>query len=101
MCDVSAKLIAWQDGELPDEEAPSIERHVATCAECRNRLEAYQKVSALVDAYCNAALAVEGTSATASVGARAGRSGQRGPAARPLPTHAHRAGRLPHSPSLP
>jgi hypothetical protein len=57
MCDFSTKLIAWHDGELPDDEAAAIEQHVHVCSECRNRLGAYRKVSGMVNAYCDAALA--------------------------------------------
>jgi anti-sigma factor RsiW len=57
MCDFSNKLIAWRDGELPDDEAAAIEQHVRVCSECHNRLDAYQKVSGMVDTYCDALLA--------------------------------------------
>ena len=57
MCDFSKKLIAWRDGELPDDEAPILEQHVRACRECYNRLDAYQKVSGMVNAYCDASLA--------------------------------------------
>jgi anti-sigma factor RsiW len=57
MCDDSTKLIAWHDGELPDDQAAAIEQHVRACGECRGRLDAYEKVSAMLDAYCDAALA--------------------------------------------
>jgi anti-sigma factor RsiW len=54
MCDVSGKLIAWMDGELPENEAAYVERHVRDCSECRRCAEAYTCVSRLVIAYCDA-----------------------------------------------
>jgi anti-sigma factor RsiW len=57
MCDVSTKLLTWHDGELPDHEAAAVEEHVRRCSECRDRLAAYRKVSGMVNAYCDAALA--------------------------------------------
>jgi anti-sigma factor RsiW len=57
MCDFSTKLIAWRDGELPDDEAAAVERHVRVCGECQNRLDAYQNVTGMLNAYCDAALA--------------------------------------------
>jgi hypothetical protein len=59
MCDFSTKLIAWHDGELPDDEAAAGEQHVRVCSECRDRLGAYQEISGMVNAYCDAALASE------------------------------------------
>jgi anti-sigma factor RsiW len=55
MCDLSDKLIAWLDHELPPHEAAALEQHLEACAECRNCLHAYQEVSKSVDAYCDAA----------------------------------------------
>ena len=54
MCDVSGKLIAWMDGELPENEAAYVERHIRDCSECRRCAEAYTCVSRLVIAYCDA-----------------------------------------------
>jgi anti-sigma factor RsiW len=57
MCDFSGKLIAWLDHELPPEEATEVERHLASCCECRSGVEAYKRVSGEFDAYCDAAIA--------------------------------------------
>jgi hypothetical protein len=54
MCDVSEKLVAWLDRELPGNEVADIERHVKTCAECRLRLDAYKNVDRVLESYCNA-----------------------------------------------
>jgi anti-sigma factor RsiW len=59
MCDVSGKLIAWMDGELAENEAANVERHVRDCSGCRNRVEAYGEVSLLVVTYCDAAAAAK------------------------------------------
>lgn len=53
MCDFDGKLIAWMDRELPAEEAARIECHVDACAECRARLEKYERVSVELDAFCD------------------------------------------------
>jgi anti-sigma factor RsiW len=53
MCD-QAKLVAWIDGELPGDEAATIEAHVRECQACRNRITTYQKVSEDVHLYCDA-----------------------------------------------
>jgi len=45
MCDFSGRLIAWMDGELAENEAATVEQHVPVCAECQERLAAYQKAS--------------------------------------------------------
>jgi hypothetical protein len=55
---LSGKLIAWLDGELPTDEAARVERHVRACAECRSRVAAYDQVSSAFTAYCDAAVAV-------------------------------------------
>jgi anti-sigma factor RsiW len=55
MCDGSGKLIAWMDGELAENEAADVERHVRECAECRSRVEAFGEVSRLVVSYCDVA----------------------------------------------
>ncbi len=59
MCDLSGKLVAWMDGELAENEAADLERHVRDCPECRNRVEAYGEVSRLVVTYCEAAAAAK------------------------------------------
>jgi anti-sigma factor RsiW len=57
MCDVSAKLIAWLDQELPPDEAADVERHLETCSECRGHLDEYKRASNEFDAYCDEAIA--------------------------------------------
>jgi Putative zinc-finger len=57
MCEFSGRLIAWFDRELPAGEAADVERHVRVCAECRSQLGAYERVSAALEAYCDAAMA--------------------------------------------
>jgi len=57
MCEFSEKLIAWLDRELPAENAANVARHVDICAECRNHLDVYRRVSETIDAYCDARLA--------------------------------------------
>lgn len=57
MCDFSGKLIAWMDGELADNEAADVERHVRDCSECRSSVDAYENVSRLLVTYCDAAAA--------------------------------------------
>jgi hypothetical protein len=59
MCEFSGKLIAWMDRELPGSEAVDLERHVAVCAECRERLAAYECASRAFNAYCEATFAAE------------------------------------------
>lgn len=59
MCDFSGKLIAWMDRELPGSEAADLERHVAACVECRERLAAYERASSAFNAYCEATFAAE------------------------------------------
>ena len=54
MCDFSGRLVAWMDGELAENEAAEIERHVAACAECRARVEAYKEEVSGFAAYCDA-----------------------------------------------
>lgn len=56
MCDSSGRLVAWMDGELAGAEAAVVERHVGACAECRERVAAYEEVSRGFAAYCNAML---------------------------------------------
>jgi anti-sigma factor RsiW len=57
MCDVSEKLIAWLDHELPENEAADLGRHLQGCAECRNRLDGYSEVNNAIVAYCDAVMA--------------------------------------------
>lgn len=57
MCELSTKLIAWLDGELPDGEATEVEQHVWACRECRDAVDQYRNVSGTIGAYCNAAVA--------------------------------------------
>jgi hypothetical protein len=59
MCDFSGKLIALMDRELPGSEAVDLERHIAACAECRERLAAYEYASSAFNAYCEATFAAE------------------------------------------
>lgn len=56
MCEFSAKLIAWMDGELPLDEAGCVEEHLESCVECPARLAAYRQVAAGFEAYCDAAM---------------------------------------------
>ncbi len=57
MCEISRKLIAWLDGELPADEAAGIGRHLRGCAECRSELSVYERLSDALDAYCEAGFA--------------------------------------------
>jgi anti-sigma factor RsiW len=59
MCELSARLVAWLDGELLDSEATDVERHLNTCHECRKRIEKYTKVRGMLGAYCDATLAAK------------------------------------------
>ena len=56
MCDFSGRLIAWMDCELEANEAAVVERHVRACAECRERVAAYEDVSSRFTAYCDVVL---------------------------------------------
>lgn len=56
MCDFSGRLIAWVDCELEANEAAVVERHVRGCAECRERVAAYEDVSRGFSAYCDVVL---------------------------------------------
>ena len=55
MCDFSERLIAWMDGELAENEATVVERHVRACAECSARVSAYDEASCGFAAYYDAA----------------------------------------------
>jgi anti-sigma factor RsiW len=57
MCDFSKKLVAWIDGELTDNEAADVERHLKSCSECQSAIAAYKNVSRLVVTYCDAKVA--------------------------------------------
>jgi len=59
MCNYSAKLIAWLDHELPENEASDLEQHVQGCAECRRLASTYEATSDLFGGYCDAVLASE------------------------------------------
>jgi len=54
MCDLQTKLVAWLDGELPEEETIELKRHVACCNECESQLALYRQVSGDFTLYCNA-----------------------------------------------
>src|SRR2546421_4462592 len=56
MCNYSAKLIAWLDHELPENEASDLEQHLQGCAECRHLAGSYETTSDLFDGYCDAVL---------------------------------------------
>jgi hypothetical protein len=58
MCEYSGRLVAWIDGELPDQEATNVVRHVGQCAECRRAIGGYQEVSGAFLACYEAALPV-------------------------------------------
>jgi len=58
MCDVSGRLVAWMDGELPENEAAVIEQHVRACSECRDRVVRYEEVSHQFASYYEAAAAM-------------------------------------------
>jgi anti-sigma factor RsiW len=45
MCEYSGRLVAWLDGELPDEAATNVKWHLRQCAECRAAVHAYEEVS--------------------------------------------------------
>jgi len=56
MCDSSGRLIAWMDCELEANEAAVLGRHVRGCAECRERVAAYEDVSRGFAAHCDVVL---------------------------------------------
>jgi anti-sigma factor RsiW len=56
MCDFPGRLVAWLDGEMPEGEAAEVQRHVQSCLECRSRIDAYERVSKGVNAYCDEAV---------------------------------------------
>lgn len=57
MCNVSGRLIAWLDHELPETEAADVGRHVTGCAECQRSISEFSEASKLFDAYCEAVMA--------------------------------------------
>jgi len=59
MCDFPGRLVAWLDGEMPEGEAAEVQRHVQSCVECRSRVDAYERVSKGVNAYCDEAVATK------------------------------------------
>jgi anti-sigma factor RsiW len=63
MCEFSAKLVAWMDGEVAPGVAAEMERHLAECAECRTCIAEFRKVSEQFTEYCNETLAAEQGSA--------------------------------------
>jgi anti-sigma factor RsiW len=58
MCEHSAKLIAWIDREMSDQESTEMERHLENCAECRIRAAKYEEMSQSFEAYCATTMAV-------------------------------------------
>lgn len=54
MCEFSGKLVAWMDGELAQDEAAAVERHLGACAECRTCVAEFERVSREFDAYSDA-----------------------------------------------
>ena len=56
MCELTERLIAWLDHELPENEARDLDRHIQACAECRSRLDTYREVDRVFDAYCDNAM---------------------------------------------
>ena len=64
-------LHALLDGEIPSEELPPIEAHLAACAECRARLEAERAIRGEADGLVEAIEAPAPGVARATVGARA------------------------------
>ena len=59
MCDFPGRLVAWLDGEMPEDEAAEVQRHVQSCVECRSRVDAYERVSRGVNAYCDYSVAAK------------------------------------------
>src|SRR6266849_6186813 len=59
MCDFQAKLIAWLDHELLENQAAEVERHVQACEQCRAERGRYEQVSRTFDAYCAAVMAAK------------------------------------------
>jgi anti-sigma factor RsiW len=55
MCDFSKKLVAWMDGELPQNESETVARHVESCPECRDCVASFEQASNSFDTYCEMA----------------------------------------------
>jgi anti-sigma factor RsiW len=51
MCNFDKYLIAFVDGELPDNEAAAVEQHISACDDCRACLASYENVSRDFAAY--------------------------------------------------
>lgn len=56
MCELSGKLVAWLDSELPESEGAELARHVKTCEQCAFDVRRYQEVSGRLRLYCDAVL---------------------------------------------
>lgn len=56
MCEFSRKLIAWLDGELPVDETLALELHMDVCGDCQREFRTYERLSRIVDAYCDSAM---------------------------------------------
>lgn len=57
MCNYSAKLILWLDGELGEAEMVEVQRHLYECIECWCQLAVFEQVSKTFNAYCDTMLA--------------------------------------------
>lgn len=62
MCEFSGRLVASMDHELEQEEAAAVERHLGACADCRNCVAEFERVSREVNAYCEALAQSKGSS---------------------------------------
>lgn len=56
MCEFSANLVAYLDGELVPHAAAEVQQHLAECAQCRNCAAEFQRVSGEFQNYCNEVL---------------------------------------------
>lgn len=45
MCNLNLQLLAWMDGELAEDERATVEQHVESCTECRQRVADYKAAS--------------------------------------------------------
>jgi hypothetical protein len=59
MCEYSGRLVAWLDSELDAEEAAAVERHVGTCAACRDQVVVFRRISSDFTSYCRRVTATE------------------------------------------
>jgi anti-sigma factor RsiW len=50
ICEYTAKLSAYHDGELPDHERRAVEAHVAGCPECSRELSGLRELSLVLSA---------------------------------------------------